>query len=51
MLAMTAANDKPHLAYTMTIASGNSLWDEANERHWQIVSMMNDFRLVFCAAD
>jgi phosphoserine phosphatase len=63
MLAMTAANDKPHLvlilhhddperefAYDRTASSSgrlDKLWDEANERHWQIVSMKNDFRLIF----
>jgi phosphoserine phosphatase len=63
MLAMTAANDKPHLvlilhhddperefAYDRTAPSSgrlDKLWDEANEHHWQIVSMKNDFRLVF----
>ena len=63
MLAMTAANDKPHLvlilhhddperefAYDRTAPGWgrlDKLWDEANERHWQIVSMKNDFRLVF----
>jgi phosphoserine phosphatase len=63
MLAMTAANDKPHLvlilhhddperefAYDRTAPNWgrlDKLWDEANERHWQIVSMKNDFRLVF----
>ncbi|WP_051334795.1 HAD family hydrolase [Bradyrhizobium sp. Ai1a-2] len=63
MLAMTAANDKPHLvlilhhddaerefAYDRAGPSWgrlDKLWDEANERHWQIVSMKNDFRLIF----
>jgi phosphoserine phosphatase len=63
MLAMTAASDKPHLvlilhhddperefAYDRTAPNWgrlDKLWDEANERHWQIVSMRNDFRLVF----
>ena len=63
MLAMTAANDKPHLvlilhhddpdrefAYDRTAPSWgrlDKLWDEANQHHWQIVSMKNDFRLVF----
>jgi phosphoglycolate phosphatase-like HAD superfamily hydrolase len=63
MLAMTAATDKPHLvlvlhhddpdrefAYDRTAPSWgrlDKLWDEANEHHWQIVSMKKDFGLVF----
>jgi phosphoglycolate phosphatase-like HAD superfamily hydrolase len=63
MLAMTAAGKSPHLVLVLhhddpqrefaydreasNWARLDKLWDEASERHWQIVSMKDDFKLMF----